>query len=57
VAAAVARTAAAFDPPDQGRRSLVRGYLHEDNNDDHCYCYYHCYDDDEDNVDDLTTAA
>ncbi len=35
----------------------MRGRLHEDNDDDHCYCYYHCYNDDNDNVDDSTTAA
>jgi hypothetical protein len=48
---------AAFDPPDRGRRSLVRGRLHDDDDDDHCYCYYHCYDDDDDDVDDSTTAV
>jgi hypothetical protein len=49
--------AAAFDPLDQGRRSFVRGHLHDDNNKDHCYCYYHCYDDNADDVDDSRTAA
>jgi hypothetical protein len=50
--------AAAFNPPDRGRRSLVRGRLHDNDNNDHCYCYYHCYDDDDDNnVDDLMPAA
>jgi hypothetical protein len=35
----------------------VRGYVHDDNDNNHCYCYYHCYDDDNNNVDDSTTAA
>jgi hypothetical protein len=35
----------------------VRGPLQDDNNDNHCYCYYHCYDDADDNVDDSTTVA
>jgi hypothetical protein len=35
----------------------VRGRLHDNDEDDHCYCYYHCYDDDDNNVDDLTMAA
>ncbi len=35
----------------------MRGCLHDADNNDHCYCYYHCYDDDNDDVDDLTTAA
>ncbi len=57
MAATVARMAVAFNPPDRGRRSLVRGRLHDDNNDNHCYCYYHCYNDNDNNVDDLTTAV
>ncbi len=31
--------------------------LHDDNNNDHCYCSYHCYDDNNNDVDDLTMAA
>ncbi len=48
---------AAFNPPDWGRRSLVRGPLHDNDDDDHCYCYYRCYDDNNNDVDDLTTAV
>ncbi len=33
------------------------GRLHDNNNDNHCYCYYHCYDDNNDDVDDSTTSA
>jgi hypothetical protein len=35
----------------------MRNRLHEDDNNAHCYCYYHCYDDDYNDVDDSTTAA
>ncbi len=35
----------------------MRGCLHDNDDNVHCYCYYHCYDDDNDDVDDLTTAA
>ncbi len=35
----------------------MRGCLHNNNDDDHCYCYYHCYNDDHNNVDDSMTAA
>jgi hypothetical protein len=49
--------AAAFNPPDRERRSLVRSRLHDNDNNDHYYCYYHCYDEDNDDVDDSTMAA
>ncbi len=48
--------AVAFNPPDRGRRSLVRNRLCNDNN-NHCYCYSHCYNDNDNNVDDSTMAA
>jgi hypothetical protein len=35
----------------------MRGHLHNDDDNNHCYCYYHCYNDDDNNVDDLTMAA
>jgi hypothetical protein len=35
----------------------VHGQLHNNDNNDHCYCYYHCYDDNNNDVDDSTTAA
>ncbi len=35
----------------------MRGCLHDDDGNDYCYCYYHCYDDNGNDVDDLTTAA
>ncbi len=33
------------------------GPLYDYDDNDHCYCYYHCYDDDDNYVDDSTTAA
>ena len=33
------------------------GRLHNDDDNNHCYCYYHCYNDDNNNVDALMTAV
>ncbi len=35
----------------------MHGRLRDDNDDDHCYCYYHCYDDDNNDVDNSMMAA
>ncbi len=35
----------------------MHGCLHDNDDNDHCYCYYHCYIDDDNDVDDLMTAA
>jgi hypothetical protein len=33
------------------------GHLQDNDNNNHSYCYYHCYVDNDNNVDDLTMAA
>jgi hypothetical protein len=35
----------------------MRGCLHDNNNTNHCYCYYHCYNDDDNNANDSMTAV
>ncbi len=35
----------------------MHGCLQDNDDDEHCYCYYHCYDDGNEDVDDSTMAA